>query len=117
MKKVAIIGGRDFDQKEFLFEKVLSIVQNHHVSLIISGGAKGADTLAKQFALHHEIPFQEYLPQYHLYPGKIAPLKRNEQIVNACDILVAFPCCNSKGTWHTLSLARQQKKDIYIFKC
>ena len=115
--KVAIIGGRDFHQKEFLFEKVLSIVQNNKVSMIISGGAKGADTLAKHFALDHEIPFQEYLPQYHLFPGKIAPLKRNEQIVNACDILVAFPCSNSKGTLHAISLAKKQNKEIYIFKC
>ena len=46
---------------------------------IISGGAKGIDISARDYALLHHIPFTEILPEYDLY-GRKAPLKRNDII-------------------------------------
>jgi len=39
---------------------------------------------------------------------------RNQQIVDACDMVLAFWDGKSKGTQHTISLAKAQKKPTFI---
>ncbi len=56
---------------------------------IVSGGAKGIDTCAKEYALRSKIKLTEFLPQYNIY-GRSAPLKRNLEIINYSDLVIAF---------------------------
>ena len=71
---------------------------------IVSGGAKGADTYAKEYALKNGIPIIEFLPDYRKY-GRKAPLMRNFQIVDNCDYLLAFWDGVSRGTKFTIDYA------------
>jgi hypothetical protein len=89
--KLAIIGSRnvgEIDISEYIPEGVTEIV---------SGGAKGADTLARQYAEENGIPIKEFLPEYSKY-GRSAPLKRNVQIVDYADRVLAFWKDGSRGT-------------------
>lgn len=72
--------------------------------IIVSGGATGVDTLAKEYAIKNNIPIIEFLPEYDKY-GRKAPLMRNIQIVDNCDFLLAFWNGNSRGTKFTIDLA------------
>ena len=81
------------------------------VNLIISGGAKGIDTLAKTYADAHGIETLILLPQYDKF-GRAAPIKRNEEMVNLCDALLAIWDGESKGTKYTLNYARKKGKII-----
>lgn len=74
---------------------------------IVSGGAKGADTYAKEYALKNDIPIIEFLPDYRKY-GRKAPLMRNLQIVDNCDYLLALWNGVSRGTKFTIDYARKQ---------
>ena len=74
---------------------------------IVSGGAKGADTYAKEYAIKNNIPIIEFLPDYRKY-GRKAPLIRNMQIVDNCDFLLAFWNGISRGTKFTIEYARKQ---------
>ena len=47
---------------------------------IVSGGARGVDTSAKEYALAHGLKLTEFLPEYDKY-GRGAPLKRNITII------------------------------------
>jgi|GEM_PF-5739896 len=48
---IAIVGGRDFSDYTLLKESLLAYIDTHETpENIVSGGAKGADTLAAQFA-------------------------------------------------------------------
>lgn len=47
---------------------------------IVSGGARGVDTSAREYALKHGLKLTEYLPEYGKY-GRGAPLKRNIAII------------------------------------
>ena len=49
---------------------------------IISGGAKGADTYAKEFANKHNLKLVEYLPEYDKYPPKVAPQMSQWQAID-----------------------------------
>lgn len=89
--RVAVIGSRGItisDLGGFLPENTTEI---------ISGGAKGVDTSAKEYALTHGIKLTEYLPEYTLY-ARSAPLKRNITIIENADIVLAFWDGKSRGT-------------------
>ncbi len=114
--KIAVVGSRSFDDYEFL-KKIL----NYHTSTlvypcvqIISGGARGADTLAKQYATEHGLDIQEFIPDWDTH-GKSAGYLRNEQIVDACDELVAFFDGKSRGTGHSVELAENAGKPVYKY--
>ena len=107
--KLAIIGSRTCPTLDI--EAQLKYIPD----TIISGDAKGADTLAREFAQKHNLNLVEYLPEYDKYPPKIAPLKRNELIVDACDCLLAFWDGTSRGTKFTIDLAVKKGKPVKIY--
>lgn len=76
------------------------------VTEIVSGGAKGVDTCAREFALAHGIRLTEFLPDYKRY-GRGAPLKRNLLIVENADLVLAFWDGASHGTKHTIDYAKK----------
>lgn len=80
---------------------------------IVSGGAKGADTYAKEYALKNDIPISEFLPDYRKY-GRKAPLLRNLQIVDNCDFLLAFWDGTSRGTKFTIDYAEKRGVPLKI---
>ena len=73
---------------------------------IISGGASGADTYAKEYAVKNGIPIIEFLPDYKKY-GRSAPIIRNRQIVENCDFVLAFWDGTSRGTKFTTDYAEK----------
>ena len=83
------------------------------IDTIISGGAKGADTLARNYAKEMGLNLVEYKAQWKVY-GKAAGIRRNWDIVTASDIILAFWDGQSKGTASSLSYTRQQKKPCVI---
>ena len=68
-----------------------------NVTEIVSGGAKGIDTCAKEYALSNGIKLTEFLPEYNKY-GRGAPLKRNLLIIDYADEVPAFWDGRSSGT-------------------
>ena len=80
---------------------------------VISGGAKGADSLGEQFAKEFGYGRTIFLPQWDKY-GKSAGFRRNQQIVDACDMVLAFWDGKSRGTADTILKARIAKKPTFI---
>lgn len=89
--KVAIIGSRGLTVKD------LGTYLPEGTTEIVSGGAKGVDSSAREYALKHGIKFTEFLPEYDKY-GRSAPLKRNINIIEYSDIVLAFWDGKSRGT-------------------
>lgn len=108
--KIAIIGSRSIESLD------LSKFLPDNVSCIISGGARGVDSIAAAYAISHGIELQEILPDYSKYPGRVAPLKRNDLIVAACDMLIAFWDGASKGTKYTFEKAQKAGKEVVIYR-
>ena len=89
--KLAIIGSRNLN-----VENIGDYIPSW-VSEIVSGGAKGIDTLAADYARGKGIALTEFLPDYARY-GKGAPIVRNKQIAEYADEVLAFWDGKSKGT-------------------
>jgi len=118
--KVAIVGSRNYSDYSFFKQKVDEILKwpkilDDEGFTIISGGARGVDQLAKIYAMEKGYPFEEYKPDYVIF-GEKAPLIRNRQIVEECDMVIAFPTKESRGTWHVINLARKAGKTVVVIK-
>jgi len=114
--------------KQHVFDKMDQYVAKHgKPSLVISGGAKGADTYGVQWAQARGIPIKEYKPSQDLvreyirqgdsrnFAYKKAANTRNTDIVNSSDRLVAFWDKKSTGTKDTLTKAKESKKKVSYF--
>ena len=106
--RVGIIGSRNLavpDLERYLPPEVTEIV---------SGGARGVDSSARAYALAHGIPLREFLPEYERY-GRGAPLRRNDQIVDASDLVIAFWDGVSRGTAYTIRQCRRRNVPCRVF--
>lgn len=109
MFKLAVIGSRTFCDYELL----KSELDKFPPFVLISGGAQGADKLAEQYA--DLVGYEKIIfpANWHLY-GKSAGFKRNIQIINTCDGVVAFWDGASRGTKHSIKLAIGYNKKVKI---
>ena len=82
---------------------------------IVSGGAKGADTYAREYTRKKGLKLIEFFPNYEKY-GRCAPLERNKQIVDTCDGVLAFWDGISRGTKYTLDYAKEKNKPVTIVR-
>ena len=116
MPKIAVIGSRTFLDFNLFSAKLEHLIQNIKEDIeFTSGGAIGTDQLCKRYAEENNYKITEFLPDYKAFPPKVAPLKRNHQIVDYADMLVAFTT-GSNGTAYTIKLAEKKGIPIRIIK-
>lgn len=107
--KVLVCGGREFDDWEMMNRHLTDVYMNlpePTEMVIIQGGAKGADFLARVWAKFRHLPWGEYPADWKQF-GKAAGPKRNQYMldVGKPDIVVAFP-----GNTGTADMVRRAKK-------
>jgi hypothetical protein len=113
--RLAVVGSRSFNNYELLKFKLDTIHSVKPITLIISGGAIGADSLGERWARENRIEILIFLPEWDKY-GKSAGYKRNVQIVESADAVIAFWDGESKGTQHTINIAKEKLKPTAIIK-
>ena len=113
---LAIIGSRDFDDYDLLKEEIGKLPKP---SLIVSGKAKGADSLGEVYAAEFGIPTKIF-PALWRPNGeggdfdKGAGMKRNVSIVENADAIIAFWDGVSSGTLNSINLSIMKKKFLKI---
>lgn len=105
--KLAIIGSRGIEQFDIDTYIPAGITE------IVSGGAKGVDRIAREYALKNGIKLSEFIPDYKHY-GRVAPLKRNEEIANYADEVLAFWDGKSRGTEFTVNFFKKLGKNSRV---
>lgn len=106
--KVAVIGSRELSVSD------LGRYLPENTTEIVSGGAKGVDTSAREYALAHGIKLTEFLPEYTKY-GRSAPLKRNITIIEYSDIVLAFWDGKSRGTKFVIDNCRKFGVEVRVY--
>ena len=107
--KLLIVGSRSI--KKCDLEKYIP----DGVTMIITGGADGIDALAEKYADQKHLSKLILRPQYNLY-RKFAPLKRNEEMVDLCDMALIVWDGHSNGTKYTLNYAEKKGKKVILAK-
>ncbi len=113
--KLAIVGSRNFNDYELMSEFILSRFDLSEVDAIVSGGAKGADSLAVRFAQEHNIELIVKKAKWDKYGRAAGPI-RNKLIIQEADAVAAFPSSSSKGTRNSIELAHSMGKRIEVLE-
>jgi uncharacterized protein YeaO (DUF488 family) len=112
--KIAVVGSRDFTDYNTASFYLKRLINNYHHVKLVSGGAKGADFIAEQFAKENNIDIEIYKADWELH-GKSAGFKRNFDIWNNADLGIAFWDGISKGTEHSFQISFDQNKKLFIY--
>lgn len=110
--RIAVVGSRDYFSK-YLVERFVYLLPREWT--VVSGGSRGVDSWAEQTAQHHFRYVDVYYANWKKF-GKSAGFIRNNEIVNNCDAVVAFWDGKSKGTRHTIQLAKNLNKPCIIIR-
>ena len=106
--KVAVIGSRGLTVSD------LGRYLPENTTEIVSGGAKGVDTSAREYAKKNGIKLTEFLPEYTRF-GRSAPLKRNITIIEYSDIVLAFWDGKSRGTKFVIHYCRKLGVEVRVY--
>lgn len=113
MKRIAIVGSRNYPNKQLVIDFISNLPQD---TILISGGAKGVDSWAedefKNRGMRTEIYHADWYPLGIF--DRSAGFKRNYVIVQNADEIVAFLFNDSRGTSHSIRVAREQNKPVTI---
>jgi hypothetical protein len=109
--KVIIAGSRFVTD----FEKVLGAVihSGFNIDEVVSGGASGADKLGEDWAAVNLVPVKRF-PADWLYYGKAAGPRRNRQMANYADALIAIWDGKSRGTFNMIETMKRRGKPFWI---
>lgn len=122
--RMIIAGSRNFCDYDFLKNKIICFFKESNKRLsdfaIVSGCARGVDTLGIRFAKENSLKLYEFPANWSL--GKNAGMIRNSQMASFAyqnetnnGLLIAFWDGKSHGTKHMIQTARQEGLDVKIF--
>ena len=111
---VAIIGSRDFNDSKTAFFLIDQLAQNYETIKLVSGGARGADKIAEDYAKERGIDIEIFPADWDKH-GKSAGFIRNQEIWDKSDLGLAFWDGKSKGTSHSFKIAEKQNKELFVF--
>ena len=110
--KVAIVGSRHFSDLVRVTEYVKSLPAR---ASIITGSASGVDAAATRAAREKGVPVQVIPASFDELADPARSAARNQRLVDACDVLVAFWDGSSQGTRTTVERALDSGKEVHIF--
>ena len=121
--RIIIAGSRDFNDYELLKKSAIEIITKKtmlpDLTRIISGGARGADTLGERFANEMGLEISRFIPDWDGL-GKRAGYVRNAEMAkfavedNNDGMLIAFWDGQSKGTKHMIDLAKRYGLEVHV---
>jgi hypothetical protein len=114
--KVVIAGSRGFSNYKLLKEtcdKYLREKKKTHNVIVISGHARGADTLGEKYASDEDLDLEIYPADWKKY-GKSAGFMRNEQMADIADAVIAFWNGESHGTKHMIDIAEEKGLNVKV---
>ena len=114
-KRIVIAGGRDFLDYDLLKEKVQVFIDGTDDVEIVSGGARGADSLGERYAAEVGLALKVFPAKCDLY-GKRAGHIRNVEMADYADAVICFWDGASKGTGHMIRESRARAKQVVVIE-
>jgi hypothetical protein len=132
--RIIIAGSRSFNDYQCLRKESLKIVRETVIKLtgnpsiqkelvtIVSGCAKGADSLGEQFAKEFGLKLKQFPANWDRYGRRAGYMRNTDMATFASDqenqkahgILIAFWDGQSKGTKHMIDIANKLNIDVHV---
>lgn len=110
--RTIIAGSRDCTDKKYLLAALEEC--GWLPTVVISGDARGADTLGEEWAIENDIPVEKFPADWATY-GKSAGFLRNEEMAKNADALIALWDGQSTGTKHMIACAKKHGLKIRVY--
>jgi len=110
--RVAIVGSRHFAALDRVTDYLTGLPAG---TSIITGSASGVDAAATRAARARGMPVQVMSASFDEVADASKSAARNQRLVDACDVLVAFWDGASKGTRSTVERALDAGKEVHVF--
>lgn len=119
--KVIIAGSREFADEKLLFNRAgwwYGTLANTPEIIVVSGGARGADTLGERWANYMQFMTLQYPVTKEDWDkhGKKAGILRNVEMAKIADVLLAFWDGESKGTKHMIDEALRRGMEVHVWQ-
>ena len=103
--KLIVCGGRDWRDAGAV-DCVLTVAhERRHIALLITGGAKGADSLAARWAHANFVPYLTMPANWDAHGDAAGPIRNQAMLDQIVDGVIAFP--GGRGTAHMCKIARE----------
>lgn len=105
--RVLVCGGRDYQEKDFVFFVLDLLEAKKHIDLVIHGCASGADTYAAEWSEQNANCTSFGVPaEWKLYGNNAGPIRNRRMLsLGKPDLVVAFP--GGKGTADMVKAAEE----------
>jgi hypothetical protein len=104
--RVLVCGGREYLDRSKLYETLDHLHSERHFTLVIAGGARGADTLAYEWSTSRGVAAAVYVADWKGQGRKAGPLRNQRMLDEGLpDLAIAFP--GGRGTADMVSRARK----------
>lgn len=117
MKHLLIAGSRTFEDRELLYRVADEVLAGER-AVIVEGGARGADSLAKDYALERGLDLVEFKADWKQY-GRAAGPKRNDEMVGYIKEkdgeALYFWDEESKGTKQCIDSAKRKEVPVWVW--
>jgi hypothetical protein len=110
--KTIIAGSRGVIDVRFITKAVFD--SQFEITEVVSGTARGVDQLGEKWASFVSIPVKRFPANWDLH-GKSAGYKRNEEMAEYADALIAIWDGESRGTLHMINIANSKGLKVFVF--
>lgn len=109
MKRILVTGSRDWEDVSRIFETLTAVMRYWKTTniILVHGGARGADTIAGQWASSQFLMEEVHFAEWDLYGKKAGFVRNAEMVKSGADICVAFIKDNSRGATMCAELAEK----------
>jgi putative cell wall-binding protein len=113
--RVIICGDRNYSKRDVIENELKKLPKD---SVIITGGATGADSIAEKIAVSLNIPVMVERADWNQYGKKAGPIRNAKMLALKPDLIVAFHdnIDKSKGTKDMIKQAKRYKVPIRLIK-
>lgn len=112
--RVIIAGSRNGND----YSALLAAIQESKfdITTVVSGCARGVDTMGEHYAETMGIPVVRYPAQWDVH-GKAAGPRRNRQMAENAEALIALLYPGSRGTLNMIETAKKLGLQVYVKDC
>lgn len=105
MTRLLVCGGRDFGDARVANMALDAFHRLRPVTVLIEGGQRGADRIARYWAVAHNIPVETFPADWDRYGNAAGPIRNGQMLREGKpDVVLAFP-----GRTGTADMRRQAR--------
>lgn len=110
--KVLVCGGRDYSDRERVFEVLDQLDASCHIGCVIQGGARGADALGDAWAEERQRASATFKAPWNALGKRAGPVRNGWMLeYGQPDLVVAFP--GGSGTANMVSRAKAAGIEVF----